>query len=352
MSAARQAFRSGAPLVLAPLLFSLALGCSEGSGGPNDTSGASATSSGGASASGATGSGGASASSTTGSGASASSTTGSGGASISGTTASATSGSGGATSGSGSDTNATGSGGQTVTGSGGMGGTGLPMGKPTHDGPLRIMPLGDSITETTCYRARLWEKLQDAGLTDFDYVGSRVFVNCGNPDYDGDNEGHSGALVTDLTSATPPEDKEGLADLQAALAAHPADVVLMHFGTNDVWNRRPANAILDAYSVVVDELRKVNPNVWIIVAQIIPVAPTDMTCSGCACTECPALTETLNAGIPDWAAMKSLPDSPILVVDQWTGFSSADDTAEGVHPNDSGAVKMADIWYAALAPLF
>jgi lysophospholipase L1-like esterase len=320
------------------LVFSFVLGCSEGSAGSNDTGGASTTGSGGASAAAASGI----------------TTTGSGGASAA-TTSGAATGTGGqaASSATGSGGQGAGSGGEPgATGSGGSGGTGAPVGKPMRDGLLRIMPLGDSITETTCYRARLWEKLADAGLSDFDYVGSRVFVNCGNPSYDGDNEGHSGALVTDLVSATPPVDKEGLADLVAALAANPADLVLMHLGTNDVWNRRSSTAILDAYSVVVDELRNVNPNVWIIVAQIIPVAPDDMTCSGCACTECPALTETLNAAIPGWAAMKSLPESPILVVDQWTGFSAADDTTDRIHPNDSGAVKMADVWYAAVAPLF
>jgi lysophospholipase L1-like esterase len=126
----------------------------------------------------------------------------------------------------------------------------------------------------------------------------------------------------------------------------------MHIGTNDVWNKRPAATILGAYATLIGELRNVNPNVWVIVAQIIPVAPDDMTCSGCACPECPGLTETLNAAIPAWAAMQSSPSSPVLVVDHWTGFSVVDDTTDRVHPNDSGARKMADAWYAALAPLF
>jgi cellulase/cellobiase CelA1 len=36
-------------------------------------------------------------------------------------------------------------------------------------------------------------------------------------------------------------------------------------------------------------------------------------------------------------------------VDQWTGFNTATDTGEGVHPNDSGFQKMADRWYPPLA---
>jgi hypothetical protein len=45
--------------------------------------------------------------------------------------------------------------------------------------------------------------------------------------------------------------------------------------------------------------------------------------------------------------------SPVVVVDQWTGFSATSDTKDGVHPNDStGSQKMADAWFAALEPLF
>jgi hypothetical protein len=56
----------------------------------------------------------------------------------------------------------------------------------------------------------------------------------------------------------------------------------------------------------------------------------------------------LNAAIPSWAAGKTTAQSPIVVVDQWTGFSTAADTADGVHPNDSGIRKIADRWFPAL----
>jgi lysophospholipase L1-like esterase len=38
----------------------------------------------------------------------------------------------------------------------------------------------------------------------------------------------------------------------------------------------------------------------------------------------------------------------LSVVDQWTGFDDATDTADGVHPIDSGNVKIANRWYPAL----
>jgi hypothetical protein len=39
--------------------------------------------------------------------------------------------------------------------------------------PVRIMPLGDSITGSPgCWRALLWNRLQNAGHTDIDFVGT------------------------------------------------------------------------------------------------------------------------------------------------------------------------------------
>ena len=41
----------------------------------------------------------------------------------------------------------------------------------------------------------------------------------------------------------------------------------------------------------------------------------------------------------------------LVIVDQNTGFSLNTDTSDGLHPNPSGDNKMAERWYAALAPL-
>ena len=72
----------------------------------------------------------------------------------------------------------------------------------------------------------------------------------------------------------------------------------MHFGTNDVWNNfTPAN-ILNAYTAVLNKLRMVNPNVRVMVAQIIPLQPSGWT-------DCPTRAQNLNAQIPAWAASNS-----------------------------------------------
>ena len=55
----------------------------------------------------------------------------------------------------------------------------------------------------------------------------------------------------------------------------------------------------------------------------------------------------LNNAIPAFVASKNTTESPIWLVDQYTGFTMGD-LGDGVHPNDSGDRKMAEKWYPAL----
>jgi lysophospholipase L1-like esterase len=201
--------------------------------------------------------------------------------------------------------------------------------------PVKIMPLGDSITGSPgCWRALLWNKLQNTGFTNINFVGTLPPQGCGIP-YDGDNEGHGGALATNIVSQN---------QLPGWLAATQPDIVLMHLGTNDVWSNIAPATILAAYSTLVDQMRASNPAMRILVAQIIPMNPS-------SCPACAQRVVALNGAIPGWAAGKSTAQSPITVVDQWTGFDDASDTVDGVHPNDAGNQKVSDRWYPALAAL-
>ncbi|MET7331220.1 cellulose binding domain-containing protein [Nonomuraea sp. NPDC005650] len=201
---------------------------------------------------------------------------------------------------------------------------------------VRIMPLGDSITAGPgCWRAMLWHQLQTAGYAGIDFVGSDPDGGCNyGYSYDGDNEGHGGYSAT------------GIADqnqLPPWLAAARPDIVLMHLGTNDMWGGFiPTSAVLAAYTKLVGQMRASNPNMKIVVAQIIPMNPS-------GCTTCAASVTALDNAIPGWAAGLTTAQSPIVVVDQWTGFDPATDTGDGVHPNDTGFRKMADRWFPPLA---
>ncbi|MFC4584965.1 cellulose binding domain-containing protein [Sphaerisporangium corydalis] len=206
---------------------------------------------------------------------------------------------------------------------------------PARAATVKIMPLGDSITGSPgCWRALLWNKLVQGGYTGLDFVGTLPPQGCG-VSYDGENEGHGGALVTNVADQN---------QLPGWLSATSPDVVLMHFGTNDVWSNRPTATILTAYGKLVDQMRVSNPAMKILVAQIIPMNPS-------TCAECAQRAVALNAAIPSWAQSKTTTQSPVVVVDQWTGFSTSADTYDGVHPNSTGDQKMANKWYPALVQL-
>ncbi|MBS2963424.1 cellulose binding domain-containing protein [Actinocrinis puniceicyclus] len=204
--------------------------------------------------------------------------------------------------------------------------------RPAAAGPARIMPLGDSITGSPgCWRALLWNTLQSNGYANIDFVGTQPPQGCAIP-YDGDNEGHGGALATNIVS---------LDELPGWLSATSPDIVLMHLGTNDVWSGLSTQTILNAYSTLVQQMRADNPSMVVLVAQIIPMNPG-------SCASCAQGVVNLDAAIPAWAASVSTARSPVVVVDQWSGFDDATDTVDGVHPNDSGNQKIASRWYPAL----
>lgn len=124
------------------------------------------------------------------------------------------------------------------------------------------MPLGDSITEITCWRAKLWDHLADANATSgINFVGSMSdnTQNCtaAHADWDHDHEGHSGYLAIDIANS----------DLTGWLAsAGKPDVVMFMLGTNDVFYSHATADIIAAYTKMVQEMRSSNPNTKIIVS--------------------------------------------------------------------------------------
>ncbi|OTA98792.1 carbohydrate esterase family 3 protein, partial [Hypoxylon sp. CI-4A] len=200
---------------------------------------------------------------------------------------------------------------------------------------LRYMPFGDSITEIICWRAKLWEKLKPTEWGSVDWVGSgKGENNCQDTTYDRDNEGHSGFLAIDIANRQ---------QLVGWLEQAPADVITMHLGTNDiVQQNKPVNDIIAAFTTLIGVMRDSNPNTKIIVAQIIPMG------FGSYNTQ----IQSLNAAIVPWAEGLNTTESPIWVVDQYTGFSGTSDLRDGVHPNASGDDKMVNVWYPALVNAF
>ena len=208
--------------------------------------------------------------------------------------------------------------------------------QPPH-GPAartaKIMPLGDSITASSqglpSYRYYLWHRALDKGYR-IDLVGSQHGVSDGPPasaDFDMDHEGHAGWRADQI-----------LTQIQAWATVASPDFVLIHLGTNDLCQGQSAESTVGDVGAIIDVLRTVNPKVEILLAQIIA------TTLGCGIS-------AFNAQLPALVSAKTSTDSPIVLVDQYTGFDTATMTWDGLHPNAQGESQMADRWLAKLAPM-
>jgi lysophospholipase L1-like esterase len=210
--------------------------------------------------------------------------------------------------------------------------------------PVRIMPFGDSITlsfsDKPSYRRALWFMLQDAGYY-IDLVGSQTLQWEGpNPygDFDLDHEGHGGFRTENLLSAT---------DTWAANAQ--PDIVLLHAGTTDANQDRPAEETAANIAAMIDVLRGRNPQVIVLLALIIG-AP-DSTMAFVSGRPLNGEIEAINALIPGVAASKSTDISPVYLVDHYGNFDRNTLTWDGIHPTVEGETVIAQTWFEALAPI-
>jgi putative Ig domain-containing protein len=110
-----------------------------------------------------------------------------------------------------------------------------------------ILCLGNSITNGVdtfnSYRRDLWQMLH-AGNYNFDFIGSWNKHHMGTdvpiPDFDTDNEGHSGWNFQDILKLPSWDSARG--NLHEWIQTYTPDIVLIELGTNDVFQcRKPAD---------------------------------------------------------------------------------------------------------------
>ncbi len=201
--------------------------------------------------------------------------------------------------------------------------------------PTRIMPIGDSITQAdsnhNSYRRLLWIQLRKAGYN-VEFVGSsREHFQGSSPlsDFDQDHEGHWGWRVDQI-----------LEQIDGWARTSQPDIVLIHLGSNDINQGQSLESTIEELRKLIQTLRTINPRLKILIAQLIP------------CGE-EAQVRQFNRLIMNFARDSNTQESPVITVDQFSGFNAAagKDTYDGCHPNESGEKKMADRWFAALKKL-
>lgn len=221
--------------------------------------------------------------------------------------------------------------------SGPTGGETPPSTSPAPPDPVavRIMPLGDSITQANrdrnSYRRPLWKSLEAEGFR-VDFVGSQRDNHLGpppDPDFDLDHEGHWGWTADEV-----------LTEIPAWAAAHAPDVVLLQLGTNDVLRGQSLEETTSELAGIVGALRAARPGVTVLLARLTPVDGPEN-----------ARIAAFNELIPGLVTRLDDAASPVIEVDQFTAIDPVTDTVDGLHPNAAGEARMAQRWLESLRPV-
>lgn len=210
----------------------------------------------------------------------------------------------------------------------------------------RIMPLGDSITEgyidgtidpdeRVGYRKQLYTDLIDQDY-DVNFVGSLPFTPPADPGFDCEHEGHAGIMANLIAS-----------DVYSYLVDHPADIVLLHIGTNDINVGDDAAGVRDEIILILNEIDRYeldySTEVMVILALIInrDDAPSPES------TRITALNGLLQSLVNNRTTI----GDQIRAADHENALNYIDDMANTLHPNMTGYHKMADVWFDSLVQI-
>jgi len=227
--------------------------------------------------------------------------------------------------------------------------------------PVRIMPLGNSITKGTgtchesdppdpldelywnCtgYRPYLWSSLVNDGY-DVDFVGSQGtqfqddYDGDPYPYHDNDHEGHGSYSIDEVRDNLYGSGLNWLGN-------YPADVILLHIGTNDIESQDVPGIVTEVGQILdkVDQYEvDNNTQITVILARIINYSDP-FSESGLKVTQ-------FNNALQVLANARIAAGDKIKVVDMESALIYPDDLSDTAHPNGAGYFKMAEVWKAAL----
>ncbi len=199
--------------------------------------------------------------------------------------------------------------------------------------PIRIMPLGDSITEgwpvPGGYRAPLYRFLTNAGYN-VDFVGTLKNNNSSDLP-DPDHEGHYGWRMDIL---------DGIIDASLAQVDDP-DVILLLIGTNDYsQNSQLANIVQRMENLVV-KIATNRPYAKIILANLLVRGEPYNT----------KIETTFNPYLPAIAQRQQALGREVYF-DDIRSAVPLEDFPDQLHPDATGYAKMATNWFGVITNLF
>lgn len=208
--------------------------------------------------------------------------------------------------------------------------------------PIRIMPLGDSLTGfPDAYRGPLYRRLTSERLN-VDFVGSVVWPPTGGGDPD--SEGHGGFSIGPDASVDFQGKPSNLADnIDRWIPDAKPDIILLSIGANDIAaggaKIAQAPAKLD---MLVSRLSALAPSAVVVVGDIPPSIynPTGGT-------SFKPLSDVAQR-VGQASSTDRILYAPTLRRLLDTGFDPKSDTEDGEHFTAAGGVKYGDAWYPSV----
>jgi len=213
--------------------------------------------------------------------------------------------------------------------------------------PVKIMPVGDSITEGKYtqggYRKPLYDLLTKNGYS-VTFVGKEDNGDPANdtgfskgmesPNHEGYGSARIGMLLNGGTT-----EKHTALPIKTSLANNNPDVVLIMLGTNDVFGITATDKMKATMEKLVSSIFEQSPNVTVVLASICPIAKIAAR---------DADVDAYNAVLPGIVQEQKALNHKIEFADIHSVVTPADLSGDKVHPSATGYNKMAALWYSVL----
>ncbi len=232
------------------------------------------------------------------------------------------------------------------------------IGAETDTAPISLMCLGDSITDgfwlSGGYRNTLCARIEECGQKELvDFVGP----NWGGTGYDPQHAGYSGYSIANIAQQDSISgQRTGLSGfIDWLLESHPADVIFLQIGTNDILSLYDLEHFGARLESLVDAILKTIPDDGMLYLATLPCMDATNTLY---ISEYHFTVESMDKAVDDCNAQiravaekKRAQGKPIQLAEVNKVLTKAD-LYDGVHPSEAGYQKLGNFWFDALQCYF
>ncbi len=205
-----------------------------------------------------------------------------------------------------------------------------------HKTTLKIMPLGDSITEGDLYggyRVNLKQMMDNVGFNT-DFVGRKTTNGNTTGFIDIEHEGYNSATIDTLGYPYLISDEID----EDIIETFKPRIVLLLIGTNDLFCQCKSEIqIIDSLSILINKILNKDEKLYIIVGTVPPLGSSRELLNN--------RVNKLNLLLPTMISSKG---NRVSLVDINLALNRFVDLSDDIHPNRDGYKKIAEVWFSRI----